>query len=128
VPRVLVLDDHPHVRATVTLALRVKGFDVVSVESGALALAQFEQSEFDLAIVDIFMPGMDGTMVIRKLRERAPRLPVVAISGMTALDFFSAFPELSDVVCLQKPFRPNELLTAIQSAVDAVQQTVCSPC
>jgi hypothetical protein len=40
------------------------------------------------------------------MRERNPDLPIVAISGITTLDFLSASPELSDVVCLQKPFRP----------------------
>jgi hypothetical protein len=50
------------------------------------------------------------------MRERVPRLPIVAISGMTTLDFVSASPELSDVVCLQKPFRPNDLVRAIKAA------------
>ena len=50
------------------------------------------------------------------MRERVPNLPVVAISGITALDFVSASPELADVVCLQKPFRPNQLVSAIEAA------------
>jgi len=45
-----------------------------------------------------------------------PGLPVIAISGMTALDFLSETPELSDVVCLQKPFRPLDLMRAIEAA------------
>ena len=55
------------------------------------------------------------------MRERVPDLPVVAISGMTALDFLSESPELSDVVCLQKPFRPNDLMRAIEAAREAVR-------
>jgi FixJ family two-component response regulator len=50
------------------------------------------------------------------MRERLPNLPVVAISGMTALDFVSTSPEFSDVICLQKPFRPHELIGAIEAA------------
>jgi FixJ family two-component response regulator len=50
------------------------------------------------------------------MRERVPKLPVVAISGMATLDFVSVSPELSDVACLQKPFRPNELVRAIEAA------------
>ena len=50
-----------------------------------------------------------------KMRERNPDLPVVAISGITTRDFLSASPELSDVVCLQKPFRANELMGAIEA-------------
>jgi DNA-binding response OmpR family regulator len=111
------MDDQSDVRAVVALALRVKGFEVVGVESGAAGLKAFEASPFDLAIVDIFLGGMNGADVIRILRERAPKLPIVAISGVTALDFLSASPELSDVVCLQKPFRPVELLRAVQAAI-----------
>jgi DNA-binding response OmpR family regulator len=119
--RILLMDDQPDVRAVVALALRVKGFDVVGFETGAAGLAAFAESPFDLAIVDIFLGGMNGADVIRLLRERSPNLPIVAISGVTALDFLSASPELSDVVCLQKPFRPTDLLRAVQAAMESVR-------
>src|SRR4051812_16333427 len=109
------MDDQPDVRAVVTLALRVRGFDAVGVETAAEGLAAFAQSPFDLAIVDIFLGKANGADVIRTLRERAPKLPIVAISGVTALDFLADSP---DVVCLQKPFRPKDLLTAIQAATE----------
>ena len=120
-PRILLMDDQPDVRAVVALALRVKGFEVVGFGSGAAGLAAFDESPFDLAIVDIFLGGMNGADVIRLLRERSPKLPIVAISGVTALDFLSASPELSDVVCLQKPFRPADLLQAIQTAMEPLR-------
>ena len=120
-PRILLMDDQADVRAVVALALRVNGFDVVGFESGAAGLAAFAESPFDLAIVDIFLGGMNGADVIRLLRDRSPNLPVVAISGVTALDFLAASPELSNVVCLQKPFRPADLLRAIQTAMEPLQ-------
>lgn len=92
---------------------------MVGFANAAAGLAAFDESPFDLAIVDIFLGGTNGADVIRTLRERAPNLPIVAISGVTALDFLSASPELANVVCLQKPFRPTELLRAIQVATDA---------
>ncbi len=51
------------------------------------------------------------------MRERIPDLPVVAISGMTMLDFVNETPELSSVVCLQKPFRPADLVLAVEVAM-----------
>src|ERR1700759_2748822 len=99
VSRVLLMDDQSDVRAVVALALRVKGFEVTGFESAAAGLAAFEQSSYDLALVDIFLGGTNGPDVIRTLRERSPNLPIVAISGVTALDFLSASPELADVVC-----------------------------
>jgi CheY-like chemotaxis protein len=124
VTRVLVIDDQSHVRATISLALQAKGFQVTGAETGAEGLKLFDESPCDLAIVDIFMPGMDGAKIIKMLRERAPALPIIAISGVplkasgrTALDFLSMSPQLANVVCLQKPFRTAQLLGAIQEAL-----------
>jgi DNA-binding response OmpR family regulator len=115
--RVLIIDDQADVRAAIGIGLRVKGFEVVDVESGPAGLKEFDGSKFEVVVVDIFLQGMNGTDVIRLLRERAPSLPIVAISGVTSLDFLTAYPDLPNVVCLQKPFRPNELMRAIQAAM-----------
>jgi DNA-binding response OmpR family regulator len=114
--RILVVDDQSDVRAMISIVLRVQHFEIVEAASAAAGLKAFENSSFDLVIVDIFLQGTNGFDLIRMMRERVPRLPIVAISGMTTLDFVSASPELSDVVCLQKPFRPNDLVRAIKAA------------
>jgi CheY-like chemotaxis protein len=116
-PRVLVVDDQANVRTMLSIVLRVHRFDIVEAANAEAALRAFEDySSFDLAIVDIFLQGTNGVDLITMMRERVPALPVVAISGITALDFVSQSPELGDVVCLQKPFRPNELIDAITQA------------
>jgi DNA-binding NtrC family response regulator len=120
-PRVLVVDDQADVRTIISIVLRIQHFEIVEAESAASALKLFEEANFgeagfDLAIVDIFLQGTNGSDLITTLRSRMPGLPVVAISGMTALDFLSETPELSDVVCLQKPFRPSDLMRAIEAA------------
>jgi len=115
VRRILVIDDQPDVRTMIAIVLRVHHFEIVEAASGAAGLKALEGSKFDLAIVDIFLQGTNGVDVIRAMRERIPDLPVIAMSGMTALDFVSTSPELSDVICLQKPFRPNELVRAIEA-------------
>jgi DNA-binding response OmpR family regulator len=125
-PRILVIDDQSDVRAMISIVLRVNHFEIVEAASGAAGLKAFEDSSFDLAIVDIFLQGTNGFDVIRMMRERIPNLPIVAISGMTALDFVSASPEFSDVICLQKPFRPNELVRAIEAAHERSRSAVAA--
>ena len=115
-PRALVIDDQSDVRAMISIVLRINHFEIVEAASAAAALRAFEEQGFDLAIVDIFLQGTNGSDLIGTLRERVPDLPVVAISGMTALDFLSGSPGLSDIVCLQKPFRPHDLMRAIEAA------------
>lgn len=115
-PRVLVVDDQTDVRAMIAMVLRINRFEVVEAASAAAGLKAFEDTAIDLAIVDIFLLGGNGFDVIASMRERAPGLPIVAISGMTALDFVADTPGLSNVVCLQEPFRPNDLMAAIEAA------------
>lgn len=121
--RILVIDDQADVRAMISIVLRVRHFEIVEAATAAAALQAFDISSFDLAIVDIFLEGTNGFDLIRMMRDRIPNLPVVAISGMTALDFISQSPDLSDVVCLQKPFRPNDLTRAIEAANPALQRS-----
>lgn len=115
-PRVLIIDDQKDVRAMVAIVLRVNRFEVVEAESGAAGLKAFAEGPFDAAIVDIFLGDASGVDVIATLRERAPELPIIAVSGMTTLDFLDQAPHLANVVCLQKPFRPNDLLQALRKA------------
>jgi DNA-binding response OmpR family regulator len=122
-PRILVVDDQADVRAMISIVLRVYRFEIVEAANAAAALKAFEGTSFDAAIVDIFLEGTNGFDLITMMRERVSNLAVVAISGMTALDFVSQSPELNEVVCLQKPFRPNDLMGAIDAARKAVRQS-----
>jgi CheY-like chemotaxis protein len=124
VPRVLVIDDQPEVRAAVVVAMKALRFDVATAEDGMSALRVFQDGPFDLVIADVYMPGLDGVRLIKALRDIEPNLPVIAMSGVmlkgsehTALDFLPGLPALSNVACLKKPFRSRDLLQAIQTAM-----------
>jgi DNA-binding response OmpR family regulator len=112
------------VRATVAAVLRANGFEAVPAESGPAAFAAMAETKCDLAIVDVYLPGMDGIKVIKELQARFGALPIIAMSGVqigfserTTLDHLPKLPSLSEVVCLRKPFRPHELMEAVQSAL-----------
>ena len=116
--RILVVDDQSDVRATIAMILRVKGFEAITVESGSAGLHELANSNFDLAIVDVFLQeAMSGVEVITSLRSYVPNLPVIATSGVAPLDFFSQSPDISNITCLSKPIRPNELMEAIEVAL-----------
>ncbi|WKA26693.1 response regulator [Bradyrhizobium roseum] len=117
-PRVLVVDDQPEVRTIIAIVLRMHRYEIIEAESASAALKLFEPAGFDLAIVDILLQDSNGSDLIAALRAQSPGLPVIAISGMTVLDFLPDTPELSDVVCLQKPFRPADLMRAIEAALE----------
>src|SRR5262245_59557920 len=114
--RVLVIDDQSDVRAMICMVLRLNHFDVVEAASAAAGLKAFGASAFDVAIVDIFLGSASGFDLMVTMRDKVPDLPIVAISGMTSLDAASQPAELSGVVSLRKPFRPNDLMRAIETA------------
>ncbi len=114
--RVLVIDDQADVRAMICIVLRLNHFEAAEAESAAAGLKMFEQSAFDVAIVDIFLQDANGLDVIAAMRKKITDFPVIAISGMPSFDTASHSAEQLGVVCLRKPFRPNDLLGAIEAA------------
>ena len=127
--RILVIDDQLQVRAAISVALKANNFDVVTVKNGRLALSELAVSRFDVVIVDIYMPEMDGLELISAMRAQRPDLPIIAISGALLRESGQSALEIApaDVVRLRKPFRPFELMKAIQLAMTpAASQTPAS--
>jgi len=123
-PRVLVVDDDPMVCMAIEIYLRRHHFHVTIAEGGETGLRALEGAEFDLMIVDIFMPHMRGFESIRIFHERAPNVPLIAMSGYAfaslespAPDFLRIALELGAARCLRKPFTPGALLTAIHECL-----------
>lgn len=81
--RVLIADDHPLVRDALARALAAvdPALDAVEAGDGHELLARLDEQAFDLALVDLLMPGMDGVNGVRALRRRCPTLPVMVVSG-----------------------------------------------
>jgi DNA-binding NtrC family response regulator len=79
--RILVVDDDPHICLAVRAWLKRYGFKVEIADGGAAGLAALDNSTFDLMIVDVFMPDMRGFESISTFHDRAPAVPLIAISG-----------------------------------------------
>ncbi|WP_020173702.1 response regulator [Methyloferula stellata] len=122
--RVLVIDDDISVRIAIELSLRRQDCIAVLAENGPLGASVFESSKFDMAMVDIFMPDMDGLEIIKNFRERAPALPIVAMSGYRFHHALSSSPDFLDMAMklgatylLRKPFGPGQLKAAIDACL-----------
>jgi DNA-binding NtrC family response regulator len=122
--RILVVDDDPSVCQSIRIILRRNGYHVVTADGAEAGLAALERTRFDLMIVDVFMPQMHGFESIRIFHRRAPRLPLVAISGYAFTDiaadtpdFLSLAIELGAWRCLRKPFMSAALLFVIKESL-----------
>ena len=123
-PRILVVDDDPMVGATIEVLLQRQGFDVTLTDGGETGLAALEANTFDVMLVDIFMPHMRGFESIRVFHERAPEIPLIAMSGYAfasadtaSPDFLRMTLELGATRCLRKPFTSAALLTAVNECL-----------
>lgn len=131
-PRILVVDDDPLVCTTIRTALETYGYDVVTADGGLNGLRALETAAFDLLIVDIFMPQMNGFESIRLFHERAVNVPLIAISGYVFAEHLSPAPdflrmalELGASRCLRKPFTASALLAAVElSLAEARDKTM----
>jgi CheY-like chemotaxis protein len=127
-PRILVVDDDPMVCMAIEIYLERHSFQVTIADGGEAGLRALEGMAFDLMIVDIFMPHMRGFESIRIFHERAPSVPLIAMSGYAfanldspAPDFLRMALELGATRCLRKPFTPVALLMVINECLAEVQ-------
>lgn len=102
-------------------------------DGGEAGLRALDRGGIDLMIVDIFMPHMRGFESIRIFHERAPAIPLVAMSGYAfanlnapAPDFLRMALELGASRCLRKPFTPKALLTVIDECLADTQASAPS--
>jgi CheY-like chemotaxis protein len=128
---ILVVDDDPLVCKAIEVYLERHNFHVVVADGGEAGLRALEDTAFDLMIVDIFMPHMRGFESIRIFHERAPAVPLIAMSGYAfanlnspAPDFLRMALELGASRCLRKPFTPAALQTAINECLSEAQSCV----
>ncbi|MBK9714000.1 MAG: response regulator transcription factor [Kouleothrix sp.] len=84
--RILIVDDESSIRLTLGALLQRAGYDVTAAENGAEAVALFERQTFDLMLVDLKMPGMDGMQVVSAARQRQADLAIIVLTGHGSLD------------------------------------------
>ncbi|KFB77089.1 response regulator [Candidatus Accumulibacter cognatus] len=86
--RLLIVDDDLMVRMLASESLRHAGFEVSEADCGEQALEMFDEQDFDLLLLDVMMPGIDGYTVCQRLRqqERGKWLPIVMLTGLNDSD------------------------------------------
>ena len=122
--RILVVDDDPMVCLAIEACLQRQGFEVTIADGGDAGLRALESTTFDAMLIDIFMPHMRGYDSIRIFHERAPAIPLIAMSGYAfanttsaSADFLRTALEFGAARCLRKPFRPDALLAVVNQCL-----------
>src|ERR671923_25095 len=113
--KILVVDDERAVRESLRRALELEGYDVDLAGDGLEGLARVEESQPDVLILDVLMPGMDGLEMCRRLRRGGNRLPVLMLTARDAVENRVAGLDAGADDYVTKPFALEELLARVRA-------------
>lgn len=116
--RILVVDDEKNIRLTVSQALKPLDYAVDTAVNGEDALQQLAARPYQLVLLDLRLPGLDGVEVLRRIAADHPAVRVIIISAHGTVDNAVAVMKLGAIDFIRKPFTPNELRTLVQEVLD----------
>jgi two-component system, OmpR family, copper resistance phosphate regulon response regulator CusR len=115
--RLLVVEDEPRILSFLVRGLESEGFAVDSERDGASALRRAALSRYDLVVLDLLLPRLDGLSVLRELQQRRPGMPVVILSARADLQTKLRGFELGASDYVSKPFALDELIARIRAHI-----------
>ena len=116
-PRLIVVDDESHIRAGLVKALSIMGYFVEEAASGVEALMLLEQTKFDLMVLDMVMPNMDGEDILQRVSILQPDLLIIVLTGNPTIDNAIAAIKSGVVDYLRKPTSIHDIVDAVAKAL-----------
>ncbi len=119
--RILVVDDDENILNLEKTILEQKGFQVTTADGGAQALKVLADQSFDLILLDVMMPEVDGFSVCRKIKEdpRQKDIPVIFLTAKGGGEALAEGFESGAVMYINKPFTANKLLTIVNTMLES---------
>jgi len=119
--RVLLVEDDPSIRETTAMGLSREGYRVTGEADGRLALARFRRDPFDLVVLDLMLPSLDGFEVCRQIRQQS-RVPIVMVTARTDTTDVVVGLESGADDYVTKPFEIKELVARIRAVLRRVSE------
>lgn len=119
--RILVVDDDETVRRSYLRSLQSVSCDVESASNGEEALQTMEQNPFDVVLLDMRMPGLDGLTVLRTIKQKWPDSEVVIITGYPTVDSAKEAVRLGAYDYVSKPVGPQDVINVADGAITRKQ-------
>lgn len=114
--RVLLVDDEEVFLQSIARVLRKKGMETYTASDGASGLKLLREVQFDVIVLDVRMPGMDGLATLEEIRRRDPGMPVLLLSGHIQIDEVAQAVNGGAAEVLLKPCPIEDLVAAIENA------------
>ena len=117
--RILVADDEEALRTVLSSELEGEGYSVMSAADGQEAITQLQKNEFDLILLDIKMPNVDGFEVLKYAKDKSPKTKVVMLTGFADLKNAIESKKLGAEDFISKPYDLVDLLTTVERVLSA---------
>ena len=118
--RILIVDDEKVIREGVARALSGRGFTVDKAESGERGIEMIKQSGFDIVLLDLMMPGIDGFGVLEWVKEHEPQIQVIVVTGFATVSKAVTAMKQGAFDFVGKPFTPDYIRIVVDRAVDKI--------
>ena len=122
IPRILVIDDEESIRKTIAMTLQHEGYAVDTAENGRQAIEKSEANFYNLALIDIRLPDMEGTELLTSLKDTTPRMVKIILTGFPGLQNAVTAINKGVDAYLIKPVNPSELLRVVKEHLDKQRQ------
>jgi len=116
--RIIVIDDDKSILRTFARILLKNGYEVDVAETGKEAIEKSKKNNYDLALIDIRLPDMDGTDLLVKMKKTMPNVIKIMITGFPSLETGVKALDEGAEAYLVKPVKPEELLVLIEEKVN----------
>ncbi|HHV79114.1 MAG TPA: response regulator [Firmicutes bacterium] len=115
---ILIADDEKNIRVTLVQCLEGAGYSADSAVDGEHALEKLSRQDYDVVLLDMKMPGMDGIETLRRIKQMKPDQPVIMITAYGTIETAVEAMKLGAVDYLQKPFTPEEILGLVRKVLE----------
>ncbi|KPU43778.1 sporulation initiation phosphotransferase F [Oxobacter pfennigii] len=123
--RVLIVDDIKNIRKLLSTCLEVEGYEVITAVDGQQAIEMIERENIDLIFLDIKMPEISGTEVLKKIRAMNKNMPVIIMTAFATVKNAVECTKLGAVAYLQKPFSADKVRTMLDEMQNGGDRDCC---
>ena len=116
--KILIIDDEAIIRMSCERSLQAEGFSTGVASGGREGLEMIEKEKYDVVLLDLKMPDMDGMEVLSNIKSSWPDIHVIMISGYSTVDTAVQALRCGAVNFIQKPFSPDTIISAINDITD----------
>jgi DNA-binding NtrC family response regulator len=118
---ILIVDDDPGILSTLREILELNGFTVETSANAADAIERVEKAPYLIALLDIKLPDMEGTLLLREIRKIRPAIKCIMVTGFASLDNAISSLNSGAAAYVMKPVNPGDLISTIREKVREIE-------